>query len=245
VYGIMVAWCIRFYFKNLETDIMILVGFFAVLQVLWSLMFDGLLGELGHIVGAVLGLVISITLLKTKLVDCESGDIFAVYSGEKDRAEIRAKHPDEIKRRDERKQDQQKRRKLQIEGVELALQDQTPLPAFVIFQRIEREFSDWTLPQDLHFKMIQQLLSGKHWTEATEVMRLYLIRHEEQASFVKLMLAQVFLADNKPRSAMDVLDDISQEGLGVEQQSAISKIRAKADAMFRKELEEGMLEMDE
>jgi membrane associated rhomboid family serine protease len=245
IYGFMIAWCFRIFIKDLETEIMILVGFFAVLQVLWSLLFDGLVGELGHIVGAVLGLIIGIMLLKANLVDCEYGDIFSVYSGAKERAEIEAKHPVAMERSKERKQERQKRRTLLIEEVELAIKNQTPLPAFIIFQRIEREFSDWTLPQDLHFKMIQQLLAGRHWEEATAAMRQYLERHQEQASFVKLMLAQVLLTQNRPKSAMDVLDNIPLQGMGAEQQSAILKIRAKADAMYKNNLAEGIYEVDE
>jgi hypothetical protein len=168
-----------------------------------------------------------------------------VYSGKKDLAEIEARQPEAVERSQEQKQERQKRRNLLIEEVELAIKNQTPIPAFVIFQRIEKEFSDWTLPQGLHFKMIQQLLGGKHWVEATESMRLYLERHQQQASFVKLMLAQTFLAQNKPKSAMDVLDSISQQEMGVEQQSAILKIRTKADAMYKKNLDEGIYEMDE
>ena len=71
-------------------------------------------------------------------------------------------------------------------------------------------------------------------------MRQYLERHQEQETFVRIMLAQALLIQNKPKSAMDVLDDISSE---VEQHSAVHKIRAKADAMLQKNMDEGIYEI--
>ena len=229
--------------KDLETEISLIVGFFAVLQIAFSLLFgSGLIGELGHIVGALIGLTVAIVMLKKNLVDCEYGDIFSVWSGAKDRAEIEARGPNELQRQAKRHQERQKRQNLLAEEIELAIQNQAPLPAFIIARRKEQEFIDWTLPQDLHWKLIQQLLSGKHWTEATLSMRQYLERHQEQTSFVQLMLAQAFIAQNKPKSAMKVLDSIVSEG---EQQLAIPKIRAKAETMHRKNLDEGIYEIEE
>ena len=244
VHGLIVFWFMRYAFvKNTETQVSIIVGFFAVLQVIWSLMFGGgLIGELGHIVGAVLGIIVAIGLLKLKFVDCEHQDIFAVWSGEKERAEIEANKPDAVKRRAERQKKLQKQKDMLSEEIELALQNQTPLPAFIITQRKEREFADWMLPQDLHWTMIQQLLAGEHWSEAITSMRQYLERHQEQAFFVHVMLAQTFLSQNKPRAAMEALDNAMLHETQPEQQSAISKIRKKADVMHQKNLEEGIYE---
>jgi predicted Zn-dependent protease len=200
---------------------------------------------MGHIVGALLGIAVAVTMLKRNLVDCEFQDIFSVYSGAKDRAEIEANQPDAVQRRKERAAQRQKRQNLLSEEIELALQNQTPLPAFIIAQRKEREFTDWTLPQELHLKMIQQLLGEKHWAEATTSMRQYLERHQEQALFVKLMLAQAHLAQNKPKSATKILDGISLQESEVTQQAAIQKIRAKAEAMFKKNRDEGIYELEE
>jgi len=117
------------------------------------------------------------------------------------------------------------------------------LPAFIIAQRKEREFADWILPQELHLKMIQQLLGGKHWTEATSSIRQYLERHQEQSVFVRLMLTQALLTQNKPSAALKALDAISPEA--PEQRSAIPKIRAKAEAMHQKNLDNGFYEVDD
>jgi len=76
-------------------------------------------------------------------------------------------------------------------------------------------------------------------------MRQYLARHQGQAVFVRLMLAQAFLVQNKPKAAIKALDDIVLEELVAEKQSAIPKIRAKAEAMHRKNLEEGVYELDD
>jgi membrane associated rhomboid family serine protease len=244
IYAFLPYWVLfRIGIKDLETDISTLVGFFAVLLIAWSCFFgSGLIGELGHIVGAVLGLVVAITMLKRNLVDCEDGDLLAIWSGKSDRPEVEAKRPDAIQRREERKQRRLKRKNLLAEEIELALQNKTPLPAYILAQRKEREFTDWTLSQELHLKMIQQLLGGRHEVEAIASMRQYLERHREQSVFVRLMLAQAHLSQNEPKSALRVLDDILPGA--PEQKSAIPKIRAKAEAMHRKNIDEGIYEVD-
>jgi membrane associated rhomboid family serine protease len=246
VQGVIIFWCIRLFVKDTETEIMLLVGFFAVLQALLSIfVFGNLATPLLHLAGAVIGLIVGITMLKANLVDCAYEDIFSVYSGAKERAEIEAKNPEAVQPPKESLKDRQKRQKHLIEEIELAVQNQTPLPAFVIARRTEQEFTDWTLPQELHLKMIRQLLAGKHWTESIASMQQYLERHREQASFVRLMLAQAFLTRNKPYAAIEILDNISLQDTGAELQSAIPKIRAKAEALHRKNQDEGIYEMAE
>jgi len=249
VHAVFVWWIIfRVGFKDVETSISIIVGFFAVLQITWSCFFgSGLIGELGHIVGAALGLMVAIVLLKMNLVDCEYLDIFSVWAGhdlmtEEDRAALEESKPENIKRRTEARQKQQN---LLDDGIESALQNQTPLPAFVIAGRKEREFPGWTLPQASHLKLIQQLLSGKHWTEAISSMQQYLERHQEQSVFVRLMLAQAFLVQNKPKAAINVLQNISQQEIGEEQQSVVRKIQKKAEAMQQNNQEEEYYELDD
>ena len=233
--------------KHLETKISTLVCIALTLQVIvLYIRGGGLSSELLHLMGAGIGLVLGITMLFTKLVDCENWDIFSVWSGrntlsDEDRTKIEENRPEAIKRRAEIRQ---KRQHLLADEIESAIQTEAPLPAFVIAQRTEREFPDWTLPQGLHLKMIQQLLGGKHLAEAVASMRQYLERHQEQSVFVRLMLAQALMTQNKPKAAIKVLDDVPPDGLGQEQQSAIPKIRSKAEAMHQKNLEAGVYELD-
>ena len=248
IYGLLIVWLIFIRLKYLNIKISVMVSIALALQMA-GLYFlgGGLSSQLLHLMGAIVGLVAGLVMLKMKLVDCEEWDIFSVWAGkntmsDEDRRKIEENRPEAIQRRQEKRQ---KRQNLLAEEVHRALEHKTPLPAFVISQRTEREFSDWTLPQDLHLKMIQQLLGGKHWTEAVVSMRQYLERHHEQELFVRLMLAQALLARNKPQSAAKVLDTIPHQEIGVEQQSAIRKIRTKADAMHRQNLDEGIYEIEE
>ena len=246
--GVLIVWLAIFVrMKNFEMKISTMVMIALTLQIsVLCVAGGGLSSELLHLTGAGIGLIVGLVMLKTKLVDCEDWDIFSVWSGKNimqddERRKIEENKPENIKRRAEKRQ---KRQNLLSEEIELALNNQTPLPAFVITQRKEREFSDWTLPQNLHLKMIQQLLGGKHWTEAIVSMRQYVERHHEQVAFVRLMLAQALLTQNKPSAAMKVLDGISLQEVGAEKQLAIPKIRKKAEAMHQKNLEEGVYEMD-
>ena len=233
---------IRINWHEIETDVCIIAGFFVLLDVVLSLfLFGSIFTPLMHFTGAIIGLVIAIILLKMKRVDCDYQDIFSAYSGAKDKAEEEEKESALQKMKEAR----HKRDCLLTEEIELALANQTPLPAFIIAQRKEVEFTEWTLPRESHFTMIQQLLAGEHYEEATASIRQYLQRHLEQAVFVQMMLAQALLAQNKPKAASKVLDDIASQELGVQQQSAIQKIQAKAEAMYRKNVEAGIYEVVE
>ena len=244
----LIVWVIIiFRAKSLETKISVVVGIAIMLQVIVLYFIGGgLSSELLHLMGALIGLIVGIVMLKMNYVDCEHWDIFSVWSGanllsDEERRKIEENKPEAIKSRAEMRQ---KRQNLLAEEIERAIQSQSPLPAFIIAQRKEREFADWTLPQDLHLKMIQQLLGGKHWTEAIMSMRQYLERHQEQASFVGLMLAQALLTQNKPQAATKVLTGIVLQESETTQRSAILKIQAKADAMHQKNLAEGLYELD-
>ena len=245
--GVLIVFFVFFKAKHLETKISVLVTIFLLIQLLPFFVFGGTLyGTLLYLVGAFTGFIFGIVMLKLKLVDCEHWDILSVWKGEnlwtdEERAAIEENKPEAIKHRQERRQ---KRDKLFTEEIELALTNRTPLPAFIIAQRKEREFADWKLPQPLHLKMIQQLLSDKYGTEAVTAMRQYLQRHKEQAVFVSLMLAQTLISQNKPKAAVKVLDNVPLQELAMEQQSAIQKVRSKAEAMHQKNLEAGIYEME-
>ena len=247
IHALLIVWFIII-FRSFypETKISVLVGIFLALDIfMFFLSGGGLSSELLHLVGAAIGFIVGMTMLKTNFVDCEHWDFFSVWAGhnlltDKERAAIEENKPEAVLRR---AQEQKQRQNLLVKEINLALQNQTPLPAFVIMQRAEREFPDWTLPQESHMKMIQQLLGGKHWTEAVKLMRQYLERHQEQSVFVRLMLVQTLLSQNKPNAALKVLSNISQDGLGQEKQSAIPKIRTKAEAMHQKNLREGIYEI--
>ena len=247
--AILIVWVIIiFRAKLLETKISLLVCIALTLQVIaLYLLGGGLSSELLHLVGAIIGLAVGLTMLKTNFVDCEHWDIFSVWSGlnvmsDEERAKIEENKPKNIKRRAE---ERRKRQHLLDEEIELALQNQTPLPAFIIAQRKERDFPDWTLPQSLHMTMIQQLLGGKYWVEATASMQQYLKRHSEQSIFVRLMLAQAHLSQNKPQAAIKVLDDVPQQDIGKDQQAVIQKVRKRAEVMQQKNAEEGFYELND
>ena len=235
----LVLFFFRISMKDTETEIMLIFAFFTVVDALASIvLFGNFMTPLIHFIGAVIGFGLAIVMLRNELVDCESADIFSVYSGAKDRAEIEARKPTSQRIKEE----QQKRENLLSEEIELALEHGTPLPAFIIARQKEREFIEWRLPQDLHFTMIQQLLGGKHEMEAVVSMRQYLERHQDQASFVKMMLAQALLAQNKPNSTSKVLNSMLEDEPDSAQKPAIHKLLRRAETMHRKNLNEGIYE---
>jgi hypothetical protein len=174
-------------------------------------------------------------MLKMNLIDCEHWDIISVWKGEhnltdKERSVIEGKITEPM---------------TPVEEIEWALTNQKPVRAYLIAQRKEREISGWTLPQELHLKIIQQFFVLKHWEAAAASMRQYLERYKIQASSVRMMLAQALLAQNKPKSAIKVLASITTKEFGAEQHTSIKNIQAEAEAMHQKNTDEGICEIVE
>ena len=219
-----------FFFRYIHLDlkISILVGIFLVLDSVTLVITGGALSSaLLHLVGAAMGLIVGIVMRKMNLVDCEHRDIVSVWKGEhnltdKERAALENK-PATL---------------TPAEEIEFALANKKSIRAYIIAQQKER--AKWTLSQELHLKMIQQLFADKHWETATISIRQYLERHTMQSPDVRIMLAQALLAQNKPKSAIRALKHILIQGSETELQSAIPKIQAEAEAMHQKNMDEGI-----
>ena len=216
-------------YKRLNLKISILVAIFLALDVVSLIIVGGALSSaLLHLVGAIIGFIVGFVMLKMNLVDCEHEDIISVWKGEnhltgKERAALEGKKTEPI---------------TPVEEIEWALANKKSIRAYIIAQQKER--AKWTLPQELHLKMIQQLFADKHWEVATVSIRQYLERHKVQSPDVRIMLAQALLAQNKPKSAIRALEHISTQGSETEPQSAIQKIQAEAEAMHQKNTDEGI-----
>ncbi len=162
---------------HFEMKIKIFVGLYVALDVLGVILSGARLStEFMHSLGALLGFVAGIALLKAEQVDCEYWDIFSVWSGqhlltEAEREKIEAEKPENKRLEAEQRQ---KDRERMGQEIHRAIQTKSVLPALKIHQRMLNEYSDWRMPENDLLALIQLLLTKEMKEEAATAMEEYL-----------------------------------------------------------------------
>ncbi|MDR2705149.1 MAG: rhomboid family intramembrane serine protease [Planctomycetaceae bacterium] len=203
--------CVLFIFVRpffFDVRIKTLVGLFLGLQILVLILTGGQLSsEFLHTVGAAVGFVAGILLLKSGQVDCENWDIFSVWAGRHQMTDVeRRKHDQESPKAKQQKIEQiNKRQNMLVAGIRSAIQDGTPLPAYIIAQKIVKEFPDMKIPELDLLHLIRLLLERELWVEAITMMQEYLKHYTEKAIVIRLSLAHILVKMNKPRTAIKFL----------------------------------------
>ncbi len=222
-----------FYF---DVPVKIMVALFVGLDFTMLVYTQRLLSsEFAHTLGALVGFGIGIVLLKCGWVNCENWDVFSVWKGrhlmtDQERAKQDAARPEAAQKRAEKRE---KRLGMLQEGIELALKEGNPMPAFVINGKMKKESPEWILPESEMLLLIQLLLEKGNWDEAIETMREYLAHYTGKAALVRLNLANVLIEQKQPRSAMEVLARIKTEPLDAGQIQYFRRLQEKAAKMMQ------------
>ena len=235
---ILILWFRPFCFV---VQIQMLVGLFVALEILLLYNSGGTLSsEFMHVVGAMLGFAVGITLLKTGLVDCEHWDIFSVWAGRhlltpEERARAYAETTAGKREAEERELRRQEKVVKQLDmiltEVRFALQEKKPLPAFHAVKRIANGNPQWMLPEPELLQLIQLLTEKVHYWEAVEAIHFYLKHYEAKKSLVQMKLAQTYLLNNQPRTALKTLLRIDQKTLDATQLRYYQNLRTKLESM--------------
>jgi membrane associated rhomboid family serine protease len=222
------------------------VGVFAAICVGIDLMYcialgSGAGGSIMHLMGAALGAAVGATLLKTKVVDGEDWDLFAVWSGTygSDRKKLREAAPPAPEkvaaRADERALEARRRfdAYLQIDQPEHAL-------------AVRRRMIDLGQPLALDRSDLLRLITALHkrarWSDSAPVMAELLERFPDDSEAVRLKLAQICLVElEKPGRALDLLAGLD----GVALPPSHERLRQKIGAAARRQVDEGELEVDD
>ena len=242
MYCILLFW---FGFRPIRYDFEVavkwLVVIFLCLDVyILSLNSGALSSEYMHVVGAVLGFTVGITLLKTGQVDCEHWDFFSVWAGRhlmtpEERAKAHAESPAgkrEAEERELRRQEKVARRlDMILEEIRFALQGKKPLPAFHVVKRMANENPHWMLPEPELLQLIQLLTEKVHYSEVIEVIHWYFAHYTAKTGLLQLKLAQTYLLNNQPRTALKALKQIDVKTLDGTQRRYYQNLFAKLDAM--------------
>ena len=226
-----------------EVRVKVLVGLLVGLQIATVTLSHGeLSSEYLHTVGAVVGFILGIVLLKTGQVDCEHWDIFSVWAGRhqmtpEERAALERKTRKgkrlEAERLQQRQENVQKRERMLLEEIRLALRENKPIPAYIINQRMSREFPGWLLPENDLLLLIKLLFDARCWEETMVAMREYLDHYTEKASLIRLKLARLLVDQHRPREAFKELAQVDPATLNERQVAFFNEFYEKLRKMQR------------
>jgi membrane associated rhomboid family serine protease len=215
-----------------ELRVKTLVGIFLAIEILILVLSGGKLSSsFLHVVGAIMGTAIGIWMLKSRQVDCENWDIFSVWAGRHTMTDIeRLKHDANTPNAKQQKIDQIKKRKNMLMGeIRFAIENNTPIPAFVITKKFLQEFTDEKIPESDLLSLIKILVKDKLWEESIEIMQEYLANYTSKELPIRLNLARAFVLTNQPHSAENVLAKIlDPQDLAPEQQKVFLSIKKLA-----------------
>lgn len=249
MYDIPILWFVAFYLGWEVVTLFLQAGIHGGLPV-------G--SALGHVSGAVWGLLVGLVMFKLRWVDCEHWDIFAVL-------QRREGHPPDDPRYVKKKPvpktlDEAPKRRRKTKGVDASespwVEDDRGLPALRRVQKLiengdtlaarqayetsASKLTNWPQAEDL-YALIKSLHVVGEWEASVPLMRDYCRRFPARSTKVRLKLAQVLLNDlRRPEAALRVLGESSEGSLD----ESLDKVRRQLIRQAMKMREEGVLELE-
>jgi membrane associated rhomboid family serine protease len=217
---------------------------------------------LDHTVGAILGILLGMAMVKLKWVDCENWDLFAVLERRAGRPRSRVPGTRKAERlvsseyRPADKPRAKKKDAAEANGVR-SVEDRAAArlrtlrqhlktgeaeAALAVYLKARRSPAGWQPPQLEWRSLLELLLEIEAWEDAVVVMRDYLRELPEPAPRVRLKLAQVLIQKmERPAQGLKVLGQIPAGSLPENLEAVRIRLVRRAEALR----EEGTLELDE
>lgn len=193
--------------------------------------------EMFHLLGALLGGCVGVGMLKLSLVDCENWDIFAVMQkreGKKPKksGKRRAKRDSAPPDRNgfiEPKSELPGSFKRSVAALQSALEEGNIDLAVDEYSRAARRDGP---PQEESLELITALLQRQRWDDAVVIMVDYLRERSIKNVYVRLKLAEtLILRLQRPKQGLKVLSKLDGVAMSPNNQSARSKLAARAEAI--------------
>ncbi len=224
--------CLVFFgIRPFNVDLSIL--YFGLLFVSWEVALAVFAGtEISsaalHLLGAGVGLVAGVGMLKLDWVDCEGWDLFNVLAGREAEAQY--------ERRGQRDEEEETPVRVDPAGslrhlAAVAAGGQaSAVPA--LYQRLRIDTRYRTLPQAELVQLISALHEQKAWEDSVPIMVDYLKMHPGKSGRVRLRLGQVILTQQKrPSQALRVLSKIDSDELPENLDATRRQLVARAEQM--------------
>jgi membrane associated rhomboid family serine protease len=219
---------------------------------------------LDHAIGAILGFVLGVALLKLKLVDCEHWDLFAVLEGRAGRSRKQADNERVQRRSFSTSRDranlpaqQRKRPTKERKPTVMSIEDPSAArlrsmrrhitlgeieAAFAVYQKARRAPGGWQPPESDRRDLIEGLLERNEWAHAVHVMRDSIRELADPPPRIRLKLAQILIQKlGRPLQGLRVLGEIPEGSLPDSLEPLRRKLVRHAEAVQ----EEGPLELEE
>jgi hypothetical protein len=207
--------------------------FFGLMFVSWEVALAVLAGteissSLLHLLGAGVGLIVGIGMLKLDWVDCEGWDLFNVLAGREKEAQL--------ERRTSRDEEEAVPVRIDPAGslrhlASVAAAGQaSAVPA--LYQRLRIDTKYRPLPKTEFLHLIAALHDQKAWGDSIPLMVDFLKMHQENSARVRLRLAQIILAHlDRPSQALRVLGKIQSGELPTNLEATRRKLMVRAEAL--------------
>jgi membrane associated rhomboid family serine protease len=223
-----------------------------------------MISELGHLSGAFWGTVVAVTLLKTRLVDCENWDLFSLWTKRRNLAKSWKKRVEQLDRQKENLRLAVKantRAKLADRGAFAgpdgpALEERAAAAvrrvrslidagdiagAITAYEKSARTLFNWPPRADL-YDMIKAMHAHGAEPDSIRLMRDHCRFYPGESGKVRLKLAQILIRDRqRPVAALRVLAEIPPGSLPPNLESARRTLTSKANQMRA----DGVLELEE
>jgi membrane associated rhomboid family serine protease len=217
---------------------------------------------LNHTIGAILGILLGMAMVKLHWVDCENWDLFAVLerrTGRPKRRKPKTKKaeglvsseyrpPKESRAKKKRKGEEggvrsvEGRAAARLQALRQHLGIGETEAALTVYHKARRSPSGWQPPESEWRDLIEALLRLELWEDAVIVMRDYLRELAEPSPRVRLKLAQVLIQKlGRPVQGLKVLGQIRNGSLPQDLEAIRLRLARRAEVMREK----GALELDE
>lgn len=271
IYGLM-ALCMIWAPRNDLYCLVILSGFmrilvfqpeipilwFSAFYIAWEVMVASLLSlsassSLAHATGALGGVILGLLLLKLDLVDCEGWDLISRMrhgrTGTMHRTEKKRTQRSLVERVHKKAKKARKARAAGEDPDLLAVRtlrehldaDETEA-AMGFYRAFRRKRPAWRPPDPERVDLIKALAAVGQWEDAAGVMQAYLDESRLPSPKIRLKLAEVLIRRlDRPVAGLRVLDQTPVSDLPAN----LADGRRKLEAMARRLLDEGTLELDD
>lgn len=238
--NITVFYWLFFYFGSFEVTILIV----ALLYIGMDVLFAGIEGFNSsswlHLGGAMLGAPLAILMLKRGVVDCEKWDIFHVMrdeaGGTKIDPKVDAAELAELKQnRDAKLLDEAK------EQIQLYLSVGNIAAAILLHKKMQRVGDGLQLKRSVLLKFVTALHQEKRWQDSCPFMAELIKQFPQESHSMQVKLAQICVLElQKPRKALELLQQLPLQELPAKTLSLVKKIAQRAQQMQA----EGIIELD-
>ncbi|WP_337177742.1 rhomboid family intramembrane serine protease [Paludisphaera sp.] len=271
IYGLM-ALCMIWAPRNDLYCLVILSGFmrilvfqpeipilwFSAFYIAWEVMVASLLSlsassSLAHATGGLGGVILGLLLLKLDLVDCEGWDLISRMrhgrTGTMHRTEKKRTQRSLVERVHKKAKKARKARAAGEDPDLLAARtlrehldaDETEA-AMGFYRAFRRKRPAWRPPDPERVDLIKALAAVGQWEDAAGVMRAYLDESRLPSPKIRLKLAEVLIRRlDRPVAGLRVLEQTPVSDLPAN----LAEGRRKLEAMARRLLDEGTLELDD